>query len=114
MRPTEALGAPSMEVLKVGLNGTLGSLSWWGAALSMAEGEHWVGFEVSSIPNRFMISHTLASGFQSPQFDTVLVHATQCKRGHCASSAWGPGKKTHIQFSNVDGAKMKGRCLVAP
>ena len=27
-----AVGAPFLEVLKVGLDGTLGRLSWWGAA----------------------------------------------------------------------------------
>jgi len=27
-----AVGAPSLEVLRAGLDGALGSLSWWGAA----------------------------------------------------------------------------------
>lgn len=70
-------------------------------------------FEVSSIPNHSMVSHALASGFLSPHFDTALVHATECKSGLCASSGR-PGKKTHVQLSNADVAKKKGRCLVAP
>ena len=37
-----------MEVLKARLDGALGSLSWWGAALPMAGGLGWVGFEVPS------------------------------------------------------------------
>jgi len=31
-------GAPSLEVFKAGLDGILGSLSWWVTALSMAGG----------------------------------------------------------------------------
>jgi len=31
------VGAPSLEVLKARLDGALGSLSWWEAALPMAE-----------------------------------------------------------------------------
>ena len=31
-----AVGAPSLDRLKAGLDGALGSLSWWGAALPMA------------------------------------------------------------------------------
>jgi len=40
--------APSLEVLKARLDGTLGSLSWWGAALPMTEGWKWMVFEVPS------------------------------------------------------------------
>ena len=36
--PREAVGAPSLEVLKARLDGALGSLSWWVAALSIAGG----------------------------------------------------------------------------
>jgi len=36
--PREAVGAPSLELLKGRLDGALSSLSWWGAALSMAGG----------------------------------------------------------------------------
>jgi len=32
----EAVGAPSLEALKATLDGALGSLSWWVAALPMA------------------------------------------------------------------------------
>ena len=49
--PIEAVGAPSLEVLKASLDGALGSLSWWGAALSMAGGWNWVGFKVLSNPS---------------------------------------------------------------
>ena len=34
----EKLWCPSLEVLKARLDGALGSLSWWGAALPMAGG----------------------------------------------------------------------------
>ena len=36
--PGDAIGAPSLEVLKVTLDGALGSLSWWGAILPTATG----------------------------------------------------------------------------
>ena len=32
------MGAPSLQALKARWDGALGSLSWWGAALPMAEG----------------------------------------------------------------------------
>ena len=44
----EAVGAPSLEALKAWLDGALGSLSSWRAALPMAEGRDWVGFKVLS------------------------------------------------------------------
>jgi len=34
--PREAVGAPSLEALKARLDGALGSMSWWGAALALA------------------------------------------------------------------------------
>ena len=34
--PREAVGAPTLEAFKARLDGALGSLSWWGAALHMA------------------------------------------------------------------------------
>jgi len=34
--PREAVDAPSLEVLRVRLDGALGNLIWWVAALSMA------------------------------------------------------------------------------
>jgi len=33
---SDTVDVPSLKVLKVRLDGTLGSLSWWGAALPMA------------------------------------------------------------------------------
>ena len=42
--PREAVDAPSLEAFKVGLDGALGSLSWWVAALPMAGDLSWVGF----------------------------------------------------------------------
>ena len=53
--PIEAVGAPSLEVLKARLDGALGSLSCWVAALPTAQGWGWVGFEVPSNPNRSVI-----------------------------------------------------------
>ena len=46
--PKEAMGAPSLEVLKATLDGALGSLSWWGATLPMAGGWNWVDYKVTS------------------------------------------------------------------
>jgi len=46
---------PPLEAFKAGLDGTLGSLIWWVAALPMAGGWNWVGFEVPSNPSRSMI-----------------------------------------------------------
>jgi len=37
--PREAVGAPSLEVLKARLDGALGSLSWWGQCCP----QQWVG-----------------------------------------------------------------------
>jgi len=34
--PREAVDVPSLEVLKARVDGALGSLVWWGAALPMA------------------------------------------------------------------------------
>ena len=49
--PRESVGAPSLEAFKARLDGALGSLSWWGAALPMAGGWNWVGFKVLSNPS---------------------------------------------------------------
>jgi len=45
------VGAPSLEALKATLDGALGSLSCWVAALPTAEGWNWMGFVVPSNPN---------------------------------------------------------------
>lgn len=46
------MGAPSLEVLKAGLDGALGSLSWWGAALPMAgDGAGWA---LRSLPTQII------------------------------------------------------------
>jgi len=50
-----AAGAPSVEALKARLDGALGSLSWWEAALPMAEGWGWLGCELPSNPNHSRI-----------------------------------------------------------
>jgi len=50
--PPRSCGAPSLEVLKARLDGALGSLSWWGAALPTSWG--WMGFEAPSNPNPSM------------------------------------------------------------
>ena len=52
----DAVGAPSLEVLKSRLDGALGSLSWWVAALSVAEGFwNWLVFKVPSNLSHSMI-----------------------------------------------------------
>jgi len=50
---TLQLFAPSLEVLQARLDGALGGLSWWVAALPMAGG--WVGFEVFSNPSHSLV-----------------------------------------------------------
>ena len=40
--------APSMEVFKARLDGALGFLSWWGAALPMTEGLDQVIFKITT------------------------------------------------------------------
>jgi len=47
MLPRETVGAPSLEVLLARLDGALGSLSWWGAALQ-GVGTRW---SLRSLPN---------------------------------------------------------------
>ena len=42
------VGTPSLEAFKARLDGVLGSLTWWVAALPTARGCNWVGFEVPS------------------------------------------------------------------
>jgi len=49
-RPREVEDAPSLMVLKARLDGALGSLSWWGAALPMAGVG--AGWAVRSLPVR--------------------------------------------------------------
>jgi len=51
----EAVGAPSLEALKARMDGTLGSLSWWVAALPKAGGWNWMAFEVPSDPSLSVI-----------------------------------------------------------
>ena len=46
------MGASSLEAFKARLDGALGNLSWWVAALPMAGGWGWVGFKV---PNNSVI-----------------------------------------------------------
>ena len=48
--PKEAVGPPSLEAFKAKLDGALDSLSCWVAALPMAGGWDWVGFNVPSNP----------------------------------------------------------------
>jgi len=48
--PREAVGAPSLEVLKARLDGALGSLICRVAALPTAGGWKWVGFKIPSDP----------------------------------------------------------------
>jgi len=46
--PGEAVDAISLEALKATLDGTLGSLSWWLAALPTAAGWIWLILKVTS------------------------------------------------------------------
>ena len=48
-------GAPSLEALKARLDGALGSLSWWGAALPMAVGWSLMTFNAPFNPNHSVI-----------------------------------------------------------
>jgi len=50
-----AVHAPSLEVLRAGLDGALGSLSWKGTALPMAGDWGWMGFKAPSNPNHPVI-----------------------------------------------------------
>jgi len=59
MRPwhccQRAVGAPSLGVLRAGLDGALHSVSWWVVTLPMAGGWDWMMFKVPSNPSRSMI-----------------------------------------------------------
>jgi len=44
--PREAVDVPSLEVLKAKVDGALGSLVWWGAALPMAGCWSWMVLKV--------------------------------------------------------------------
>jgi len=52
--PREAVGAPSLEMLKARLDGAQGSLSCW-RHTAHGRGWSWRGFEVPSNPNYSMI-----------------------------------------------------------
>ena len=54
--PIEAVGAPSLEALKASLDGALGSLSWWGAALPVAGGWNQM---ISMVPSNLSRSMSL-------------------------------------------------------
>ena len=53
--PREAVDAPSLEVLKARLDGALGRLNWWVAALSTGGDWDWVSFKVRSNLTHFVI-----------------------------------------------------------
>ena len=46
--PREAVDAPSLEAFKARLDGALGSLTYWVAALRMVGGWNWMGCKVPS------------------------------------------------------------------
>ena len=50
--PREAVDAQTLELFKAKLDGALGSLSWWVAAMPMEGGWNWIFFKVSSIPTQ--------------------------------------------------------------
>ena len=53
--PRGAVDAPSLEVLKAGLDGALGTLGWWLAALPMAGSWNWVVFKFPTNPSHSVI-----------------------------------------------------------
>ena len=53
--PGDNVNAPSLEAFKARLDGALGSLSWWVAALPMAGDWNWVGCNVLSNSNHSTI-----------------------------------------------------------
>jgi len=53
--PREAVGAPSTMAFKAGLDGALGSLMYWVAALPTAGAWGWIGFDVPSNLNHSRI-----------------------------------------------------------
>ena len=64
------MGSPSLEALRAGLDGALGSLTWWGAA-SPWQGLGLVGFEVSSNPNHSVSLYLLCL---KQEFDSSSLH----------------------------------------
>jgi len=60
----EKLWCPIPGALKARLDGALGSLSWWVAALPMTEIWSWAGFKIPSNPSHSMILRAaLQTGF---------------------------------------------------
>ena len=55
--PREAVAVPSLKTFKARLDGALGSLIWWVAALPMAEGWNWMIFKVPSNLSHSMIQY---------------------------------------------------------
>ena len=53
--PIETVGTPSREVLKARLDGALGSLIWWVAAMPRTQDWSCLGFEVPSELSHLMI-----------------------------------------------------------
>ena len=53
--PRETVGVPSLGAFKARLDGALGILSWFVAALPTAGGWNWMIFKVPSNPNHSMI-----------------------------------------------------------
>ena len=47
--------APSLEAFKARMDGALGSLTWWMAALPASAGWNWMGFKVPSDVSRSTI-----------------------------------------------------------
>lgn len=54
----EAVDSPPLEVLKAGLDASLGNLTSWLAALPMTGGGNWVSFKVPSNPNHGIVWST--------------------------------------------------------
>ena len=74
-------GAPSLEALKARLDGALGSLRWWGAALPLAGGWGWVGFNIISNPSHSVILWLLWAAYShcesSPKWPSNYLYAKQ-------------------------------------
>jgi len=60
--PREVVDTPSLGAFSTKLNGALGSLIWWMAALPMAGGWSWMGFRVPSNPSHSVLMTLSSTG----------------------------------------------------
>jgi len=69
----EAVYAPSLEVLKAGLDGALSNLVWWEVALTMGFGTEW--------PLRFLPNHSVIprTGFAAAPRAMAMEESLSCR-----------------------------------